>query len=102
MRWIKQTGFGSVSMHSTDRDFLLDQRTTACFLARSWTRQAQDVGERQHFFDQACSLSHRTLGDQFEIAGDVDMRRAIYLAWWLAVGIVVRENHLKVGTSNME
>ena len=94
--------FGGVTVHTANSDFFLNQRATAGLLAWSRTGQAENKRERQHFFNQACGLFHRTFGDQFQVARDIDMRGAINLAGWLTVGIVVREHHLQVGAPNME
>src|SRR5438045_3399289 len=98
----EQAGFGCVSMHAADGDFFFDECSTTGLLARSRAGEAEDIGEGQYFFDEACRFFHRTFGDQFEIAGDVDMGGTVYLAGWLAIGVVVREDHFEVGSTNME
>src|SRR5579872_442200 len=55
---IEQTGLGGMTMHATDSNFFLDQCAAARFLAGSRTGKPQDIGERQHFHDQTCSLFH--------------------------------------------
>src|SRR5579875_136592 len=101
-RGIEQAGFRRVTMHAANSDLLFDQRAAARLLARRRAGQAQDIGEGQHLFDQARGLLHRAFGDQFQIAGDVDMRRAIDLAGRLTVGIVVGEHHFQVRAPDME
>ncbi len=102
MWWIEQASFGGMTVHAADRYFFFDQRTTAGLLAGGRACQTQDIGEWQHLFDQACRLFHRPLSDQLQIAGDINMCRAIYLAGGLAIRIVVGEQHLQVGTTNVE
>ena len=89
-------------MHTADGNLLIDQGTSAGTLTGSGAGQTQNIGKWQHLFNQARRLFHRALGDQLQIAGDVDMGGTIHLAGGLTVGIVVREHELQVGASEMK
>src|SRR5579864_8164911 len=101
-RRIEQAGLGRMSMHTADSDFFFDEPTPASLLAWRRACQAQNIWERQHFLDQARRLFHRPLSNQFQITRNIDMRRTIYLTWWLAVRIVVGQQHLQVSATNVK
>src|SRR5258708_4713220 len=83
-----QACFSGMAVHAADSDLFFNQRPAARLLAGRRTGQAQDIGERQHFFDQACRFFHRTFGNEFKIARNIDVRGTVHLAWGLTIGIM--------------
>ena len=107
-RWIEiliphclQHLVASVTVAIANRDRLVYLVATAVVFAWRRADATEDAWEWNGALEDACRLAELRLCVRLQESRDVDVARALVLAWWQAVGVVVAEDQLKVGAANL-
>jgi len=90
-----------VAVAVADRDRFVHFVATAVVLARRRADASEDARERDGALEDPRRLAELRLGVRLQEAGDVDVARALVLARWQAVGVVVAEDQLQVGATDL-
>ncbi len=90
-----------VAVAITNCDRLVNLVAAAVILAWCRADATEDAWEWNGALEDACRLAELRLCVRFQESRDVNVARALVLAGWQAVGVVVAEDQLKVGAANL-